>query len=78
MTSCKMASTVIRAGVIFILSFSLMLGHVNTARASAMTYQRDYSYQASESDSKISCRTLALEQITLGGIGVLLGKPYRG
>jgi tetratricopeptide (TPR) repeat protein len=63
MTSRKIASNVTRAVVIFILSFPLILGRVNSAMASDMTYQRDYSYQASESDSKISCRTLALEQV---------------
>jgi len=63
MTSRKMASNVTRAVVIFILSFPLILGCVNSSMASDVTYQRDYSYQASESDSKISCRTLALEQV---------------
>jgi len=63
MTSRKIASNVKRAVVIFILSFPLIWGRVNSAMASDVTYQRDYSYQASESDSKISCRTLALEQV---------------
>ena len=63
MTSRKIASNVTRAVVIFILSFPLILGRVNSAMASDVTYQRDYSYQASESDSKISCRTIALEQV---------------
>ena len=63
MTSRKIASNVTRAVVIFILSFPLILGRVNSVMASDMTYQRDYSYQASESDSKISCRTIALEQV---------------
>jgi tetratricopeptide (TPR) repeat protein len=63
MTSHKTASDVTRAVVIFILSVPLILCLVNSAMASDMTYQRDYSYQASEADSKISCRTLALEQV---------------
>ena len=63
MTSCKLTSKATKAVVIFILSFPLILGCVNSVMASDMTYQRDYSYQASESDSKISCRTLALEQV---------------
>ncbi len=63
MTSRKIASNVKRAVIIFILSFPLIFGRVNSATASDITYQRDYSYQASESDSKISCRTLALEQV---------------
>ena len=63
MTSRKIASNITRAVVIFVLSFPLILGHVNSAMASNMTYQRDYAYQASESDSKLSCRTIALEQV---------------
>jgi tetratricopeptide (TPR) repeat protein len=63
MTSRKIASNAKRAMAIFILSFPFIWGPVNSAMASDMTYQRDYSYQASESDSKISCRTLALEQV---------------
>jgi len=63
MTSRKIASNATRAAVVFILSVPLILGRVNSAMASDMTYQRDYSYQASESDSKISCRTIALEQV---------------
>jgi tetratricopeptide (TPR) repeat protein len=63
MTSHEIASNAKRAMVICILSFSLMYCLVNRAMASDMTYQRDYSYQASESDSKISCRTIALEQV---------------
>jgi tetratricopeptide (TPR) repeat protein len=63
MTSRKIASNIIRAVVIFVLSFPLILGHVNSVMASDVTYQRDYSYRASDSDSKISCRTIALEQV---------------
>lgn len=63
MTSHKLTAKATKAVVICILSFPLILGPVNSAMASGMTYQRDYSYQASESDSKISCRTIALEQV---------------
>jgi tetratricopeptide (TPR) repeat protein len=62
MTSRKRSPNVTKA-VVIILSFPLFWGLINNAKASAMTYQRDYSYQASESDSKISCRTIALEQV---------------
>jgi tetratricopeptide (TPR) repeat protein len=34
-----------------------------TLSASSLTYQKDYTYQASEADSKLSCRTIALEQV---------------
>ncbi|MCX5830998.1 MAG: tetratricopeptide repeat protein [Deltaproteobacteria bacterium] len=63
MTSRKIASNVKWAVVIYILSFPLIWGRVNSVMASDVTYQRDYTYQASESDSKISCRTIALEQV---------------
>jgi tetratricopeptide (TPR) repeat protein len=63
MTSRKIASNITRAVIIFFVLFPLILGHVNSTMASNMTYQRDYSYQASESDSKLSCRTIALEQV---------------
>lgn len=33
------------------------------ASANLVTYQKEYSYQASEADSKISCRTISLEQV---------------
>lgn len=62
MKSHEIPVTVTWAVVILILSLAL-LGLNNSAMASSMTYQRDYSYQASEADSKISCRTLALEQV---------------
>jgi len=40
----------------FIFSTSLAL-------AESVTFQREYTYHASEADSKISCRTIALEQV---------------
>jgi tetratricopeptide (TPR) repeat protein len=49
--------------VVIALSFPLFSSFAHQAMASDLTYQRDYSYQASESDSKLSCRTLALEQV---------------
>lgn len=33
------------------------------ASADFVTYQKEYSYQAGEADSKISCRTISLEQV---------------
>jgi tetratricopeptide (TPR) repeat protein len=61
MKSRKATSRVTWALAIFILT--LIGGFTDSAMASSMTYQRDYSYQASEADSKLSCRTLALEQV---------------
>jgi tetratricopeptide (TPR) repeat protein len=46
-----------------ILSSLFILDPANTLIASSLTYQRDYTYQASEADSKLSCRTIALEQV---------------
>jgi hypothetical protein len=64
MTSNKKASDVMKVFVIFfVLSPLFILYPVNSAKASFLTYQRDYAYQASESDSKISCRAIALEQV---------------
>jgi hypothetical protein len=63
MTSRKRASNVKRGVIIFIFSFPLFVSLENNVMASDVTYQREYSYQASESDSKISCRTIALEQV---------------
>jgi tetratricopeptide (TPR) repeat protein len=36
---------------------------VVSAGAKAVSYVREYTYQASEADSKLSCRTIALEQV---------------
>ncbi|MFO7665035.1 MAG: tetratricopeptide repeat protein [Desulfobacterales bacterium] len=48
--------------IVFIV---LTLAMLIPLRASAdlVTYQKEYSYQASEADSKISCRTISLEQV---------------
>jgi tetratricopeptide (TPR) repeat protein len=35
----------------------------NTALAKSVTFQREYTYQASEADSKLTCRAIVLEQI---------------
>lgn len=48
--------------IVFIM---LTLAMLIPPRASAdlVTYQKEYSYQASDADSKISCRTISLEQV---------------
>ena len=53
----------VKKAMLTFLSIFPILAFAYSAMASDLTYQRDYSYQASESDSKISCRTLALEQV---------------
>ena len=35
----------------------------NPADAKSVTFQREYTYQASEADSKLNCRAIALEQV---------------
>ena len=50
------------------ISYSFLLGMVfflspPAASAKMLTYVKDYRYQASEGDSKLSCRTVAFEQV---------------
>ncbi len=42
--------------------FSLLLV-ANLAFAKMVTFEKEYTYQASEIDSKVSCRAIALEQV---------------
>lgn len=56
----------------------------NSALAETKTFQREYTYQASEADSKLSARAIALEQVKrllLEELGTYLesrnGKKYR-
>jgi tetratricopeptide (TPR) repeat protein len=47
----------------------------NAVLAKKVTFQREYKYQASEADSKLSCRAIALEQVKrllLEGLGTYL------
>ena len=46
--------------LIALFSFLLL---TNSALAETKTFVREYTYQASEIDSKISCRIIALEQV---------------
>jgi tetratricopeptide (TPR) repeat protein len=64
-TTCKrgatmMKSSLIRINLIFIL---LVLFIPNLASAKTKTFIKEYTYQASEADSKISSRAVALEQV---------------
>jgi tetratricopeptide (TPR) repeat protein len=49
--------------IIYAFLVVCILGFPQDSTASSLTYQRDYAYQASEADSKLSCRTIALEQV---------------
>jgi len=55
-----MKSSLIRINVIFIL---LVLFIPNLVSAETQTFIKEYTYQASEADSKLSSRTIALEQV---------------
>ena len=55
-----MKSSLIRINLIFIL---LILFIPNLTSAETKTFIKEYTYQASEADSKISSRTIALEQV---------------
>ena len=55
-----MKSSLIRINLIFIL-FVLVIP--NFTSAESKTFIKEYTYQASEYDSKVTCRTLALEQV---------------
>ena len=47
--------------VLAFVAFLVLL--TNTALAKSVTFQREYTYQASEADSKLSCRAIAMEQV---------------
>jgi hypothetical protein len=48
--------------VIFI-AFAFSLFWVQSVFAKTVTFEREYEYQASEADSKLTCRAIALEQV---------------
>ena len=55
-----MKSSLIRISLIFIL---LVLFIPNLVAAETKTFIKEYNYQASEVDSKVSSRAIALEQV---------------
>jgi tetratricopeptide (TPR) repeat protein len=55
-----MTSTMARI-ILFSFLFLLFIPHL--ASAETKTFIKEYTYQASEVDSKVSCRTIALEQV---------------
>jgi len=55
-----MKSSLIRINLVFII---LVLFIPNLVSAETKTFIKEYTYQASEFDSKASCRTIALEQV---------------
>lgn len=48
--------------VVFYLVFAFLFAHSEVA-AAEKTFQREYNYQASEADSKLTSRAMALEQV---------------
>ena len=51
-----------RMPIIVSIVFALLCG-IPDARAGQVVFTRDYVYQASEADSKLSCRAIAVEQV---------------
>ena len=51
---CKYARALVIAALLFLF--------LDTVHAQSVTFHREYRYQASEVDSKVSCRAIALEQ----------------
>jgi len=49
--------------ILFVISVVFFLLVPNSAFTKSVTFQREYTYQASEADSKLSCRVIALEQV---------------
>jgi tetratricopeptide (TPR) repeat protein len=49
-------------GCFLVFSMFFLLSATTTS-AKVVTYIKEYNYQASEADSKLSCRTIALEQV---------------
>ncbi len=49
--------------VFTIILLTSSLFRIPSAHAKVMTFTKEYTYQASEADSKLSCRAIALEQI---------------
>jgi hypothetical protein len=62
---CKRAATVMKSSLMRIsLIFILLVFFIpNLVTAESKSFLKEYTYQASEADSKISSRTIALEQI---------------
>ncbi len=48
---------------IVVITIAAMLIIAPSAFAKTLTFTKEYTYQASEADSKLSCRTLALDQV---------------
>jgi hypothetical protein len=52
-----------RKGFISSIAFVFLFSIANLAFAETKVFVEEYTYQASEYDSKVSCRALALEQV---------------
>ncbi|MFA4911787.1 MAG: hypothetical protein WC649_12215, partial [Desulfobacteria bacterium] len=53
----------LRSFLLCSLSILMVLFSTNFSIAKQVTFEREYTYQASEIDSKVSCRVNALEQV---------------
>lgn len=64
-----------RMDVIGLTAFILFVFSINDVFAKVVTFEREYTYRASDADSKLYCRAIALEQvkkILLNELGVYL------
>jgi hypothetical protein len=50
-------------GAILFGMWIFIFGYANLAIAGLVTFQKEFSYQSSEADSKLSSRAIALEQV---------------
>ena len=53
----------LRSFLLCLLSILMVLLSTDLSIAKQVTFEREYTYQASEADSKLSCRAIALEQV---------------
>jgi tetratricopeptide (TPR) repeat protein len=60
---CNMAISNQRAGAVVIALVIIFLSFSSSAFAEKVTFVKEYTYQASELDSKHSCRTISLEMV---------------
>jgi tetratricopeptide (TPR) repeat protein len=61
--SKEVAMKALKKAMITLQLLAALLIDATASYAKVMTFTREYSYQASEADSKLSCRTIALEQV---------------
>jgi tetratricopeptide (TPR) repeat protein len=62
--SMRIKNRKIHKNIFYLLGFSIIFLLTSTATsAKTVAYTKEYTYQASDADSKLSCRTIALQQV---------------